>query len=221
MLVVEDEPLIGQATELWLARAHRVQRATSLEEARAHLAAGAFDVVLLDLGLPDGDGLQLLPWLSKRKLDPAVIVMTARGDVESRVRGLDLGADDYLVKPFDFKELDARMRSVTRRRDGVSSTLIEHGAVALDLAGMTVALDGEPVHLSQRETAILAVLMQGRGRHFSSAMLAERVYGADREPEGNAVEVHVSALRRKLGRSLIRTTRGLGYIVDRQPAADG
>ena len=218
ILVVEDDPLIGQALERWLEREHRVSRATTLAAARDAVAARDFDVVLLDVGLPDGRGLELLRSLERHRRTAATLVLTAYGDVDSRVRGLDLGADDYLVKPIDFHELDARIRAVRRRRDGLSSTVIEHGALRFDLNGMGATLDGEPVHLSARETAILAVLLQGRGRHFSRAQLEERTRPDGDGLEGNAIEVHVSALRKKLGRSLIRTVRGLGYIVEKTPA---
>ena len=141
--------------------------------------------------------------------------MTAYGDIDSRVKGLDLGADDYLVKPIDFKELEARMRAVKRRKDGLLSTEIEHGSVLLDLTGMTVSKNGLPVHLSKMEVSILAILMQGQNRYYSKSMLEERLYDSNSEFEGNAIEVHISSIRKKLGKSLIKTTRGLGYIIEK------
>jgi two-component system response regulator QseB len=215
ILVVEDDYLIGHAVEQWLVKEGRVQWAQSVAAAQMMLDDTDFDIVLLDIGLPDGSGLDVLKYLKRRKSNAGVLIMTAYGDIDSRVQGLDLGADDYLVKPIEFKELDARIRAVKRRKDGVSATTIEHGKLSFDMTGMTVMLDNEAVHLSKKEVSILSILLQGRGRYYSKAMLEERLYDANSEFEGNAVEVHISALRKKLGKNMIKTTRGLGYIIEK------
>ncbi|MFT5894431.1 MAG: DNA-binding response OmpR family regulator [bacterium] len=214
-LIVEDDYLIGHAIEQWLCKENRVRWARSLAEARSALSVYNFDIILLDIGLPDGSGIELFMFIRKIKSDAGVLIMTAYGDVDSRVEGLDNGADDYLVKPIDFKELDARIRAVTRRKNSVSSKLITHGSIVFDQNGMTVTQDDIPVHLSKMETSILGILLQGQSRYYNKAMLEERLYDFNNENEGNAVEVHISSIRKKLGKSLIKTTRGLGYIIEK------
>lgn len=214
-LIVEDDYLIGHAVEQWLGKDHRADWTRSVAEAKDALVESSYEIILLDIGLPDGSGFDLLSFLKRKKNTAGVIIMTAYGDIDSRVKGLDLGADDYLVKPIDFKELDARIRAVKRRKDGVSSTQIEHGDITLDLTGMTVTQKEIPVHLSKMEVSILAILMQGQNRYYSKAMLEERLYTANTELEGNSIEVHISSIRKKLGKSLIKTTRGLGYIIEK------
>lgn len=213
-LVVEDDYLIGHAVEQWLIKEGRVQWAQSVSAAKQMLDETEFDIVLLDIGLPDGSGLEVLKYIKRRRSSVGVLIMTAYGDIDSRVQGLDLGADDYLVKPIDFKELDARVRAVKRRKDGVSAMLIEYGDLSFDLVNKTVELDNETVHLSKKEVSILFILLQGQGRYYSRAMLEERLYDTSSDFEGNAIEVHISALRKKLGKTLIKTTRGLGYIIE-------
>jgi DNA-binding response OmpR family regulator len=214
-LIVEDDYLIGHAVEQWLCKENRVQWARSLAEAQSALSNEDFDIVLLDIGLPDGNGIELLKYIRKIKSDAGVLIMTAYGDIESRVEGLDSGADDYLVKPIDFKELDARIRAVKRRQNNISSNLITHGSIVFDQHGMTVTQDNIPVHLSKMETSILAILLQGQSRYYNKAMLEDRLYDVNSGHEGNAVEVHISSLRKKLGKSLMKTTRGLGYIIEK------
>ncbi len=220
ILVVEDDPIIGSATQLWLSKDHACQWAKTLQEAILQVDVQAearqnFDMILLDLRLPDGTGFDFLQRLKRQKNNAGVIIMTAHGAVDERVRGLDLGADDYLVKPIDFKELDARIRAVKRRRDGINSNIIEHGDLQLDVNGKTLSQAGQAVHLSKREMAVLTILMQGRGRYFNKAMLEARLYDGEQEIESNSVEVHMSSLRKKLGKTLIKTTRGLGYIIEK------
>ena len=214
ILVVEDDRLIGNAVEQWLGKDNRVTWVQTLQAARSELSTGDFDIVILDLGLPDGHGLELLKFLKRSRNTAGVLIMTAYGESGNRIEGLDQGADDYLVKPIDFKELDARIRAVKRRKDGLHSSIIEHGNLTLDINASTVTLAGAPVHLSRKEFSILSVLLQGRNRYFSKTMLEERIYPVHTEFEGNAIEVHISSLRKKLGKSLIKTTRGLGYIIE-------
>lgn len=216
ILIVEDDSLIGHATEQWLSNEYQVDWSRTVEDASTNLANTVYDIVLLDLGLPDGNGLSLLRTLKRHRQTAGVIIMTASGDVKNRVEGLDAGADDYLVKPIDFNELEARIRAVKRRKDGLVNSILEYGDIMLDIDGMTVTRGGEPVHLSRMEVSILAVLFQAQGRYFSKAMLEQRLYDANHEQSGNAVEVHISSLRKKLGKALIKNTRGLGYIIEKQ-----
>ncbi len=221
ILIVEDDPIIGHATQLWLSNDHACEWVQSLQqgidavkqlaEAKQH-----FDIIVLDLRLPDGNGFDFLRFLKRQKNNAGVIIMTAQGDVDDRVEGLDLGADDYLVKPIDFKELDARIRAVKRRRDGINTNIIEHLDLQLDVNGKTLTLNNEPVHLSNKEMALFTVLLQGRGRYYSKLMLEQRLYESEHEIESNSIEVHISSLRKKLGKSIIKTTRGLGYIIEKQ-----
>ena len=215
ILVVEDDPLIGNAVEQWLGESNVVRWVKTIADANTELTNQLFDVVILDLGLPDGHGFELLKQLKRRKIDSGVLIMSAYGEVDDRVQGLDYGADDYLVKPINFKELDARIRSIKRRKNGLSSTIIEHGDLVFDINAQALTRLGTPVHLSKMEVSIFSILIEGRGRYYSKQMLEERLYNDRFSSEGNAVEVHISSLRKMLGKSLIKTTRGLGYIIER------
>lgn len=179
----------------------------------AAVAATGFDIVLLDLGLPKRDGLEVLREARARGDATPVIIITARDDVQSRIAGLDAGADDYLVKPFDLDELAARMRSVLRRQAGRGDPVLEHRGIRLNPITREVARDGEPVALSAREYAVLEALLQRPGAILSRAQLEDRLYGWGGEIESNAVEVYIHSLRRKLGSDSIRTLRGVGYYV--------
>ena len=169
--------------------------------------------MLLDLGLPDGSGLDVLRTLRARRDATPVIVLTARDALGDRVAGLDAGADDYLVKPFDYDELSARMRAVLRRHAGRGEPLLAHGALRLDPATHAVTLHGAPVALSAREFAVLEALLARPGAILSRAQLEDRLYGWGEEIESNAVSVYVHQLRRKLGADAIRTVRGVGYYM--------
>lgn len=220
ILIVEDDPVIGHATQLWLAEDHACQWAQTLQSAMDIVDQQTqekqhFDIILLDLRLPDGSGFDFLNRLKRQKNNAGIIIMTAHGEIDDRVKGLDLGADDYLVKPIDFKELGARIRAVKRRRDGVNTNIIEHLDLQLDVNGKTLLQDNQAVHLSNREMDLLTVLMQGRGRYYNKAMLEQRLYEGGQEIESNSIEVHISSLRKKLGKSMIKTTRGLGYIIEK------
>jgi two-component system response regulator QseB len=169
--------------------------------------------VLLDLGLPSKDGLEVLRGLRARKNRVPVLVITARDAVADRVRGLDSGADDYLPKPFDLEELAARVRALVRRRDGRAEPAIEHRGLRLDPATREATFNGEPLALSAREYAVIEALAARPGAILSRAQLEERVYGWGAEVESNAIEVFVHALRKKLGADFIRTVRGVGYML--------
>ena len=179
------------------------------------LATEQFDLVLLDLGLPQRDGLEILRAMRLRRDQTPVIVLTARDALQDRVAGLDAGADDYLVKPFELEELAARIRAVTRRKAGRAEPAIEVGDVRLDPSMRQVTRSGEPVVLSAREYAVLEALMSRPGAILSRAQLEDRLYGWGDAIESNAVSVYVHQLRRKLGSDFIRNVRGVGYYVGR------
>ncbi len=181
--------------------------------ANAALQATAFDLVLLDLGLPLRDGVAVLRELRQRGDSTPVIVLTARDDVQSRIAGLDAGADDYIVKPFDLDEVMARMRSVLRRAAGRGDPAIQHGDLRLDPATRTVEQQGKPVNLSAHEYSVLEALLQRPGAVLSRAQLEDRLYGWDEPIGSNAIEVYIHGLRRKLGSDTIRTLRGVGYLI--------
>jgi two-component system OmpR family response regulator/two-component system response regulator QseB len=182
--------------------------------AQGTLGSERFDLVLLDLGLPQGNGLDVLRELRGRGDATPVIVLTARDGPGDRVAGLDAGADDYLVKPFDLDELGARIRAVLRRQAGRAMPLLAHGAVTLDPATRQVTSGGQPVLLSAREYAVLELLMQRPGAVLSRAQIEDRLYGWGEEIESNAVSVYVHQLRKKLGADFIRSMRGVGYFLD-------
>src|SRR6266853_3361587 len=179
------------------------------------LATEEFDLVLLDLGLPQRDGLEILRAMRLRHDQTPVIVLTARDALQDRVAGLDAGADDYLVKPFELEELAARIRAVTRRKSGRAEPAIEIGAIRLDPSMRQVTRNGEPVVLSAREYAVLEALMMRPGAILSRAQLEDRLYGWGDAIESNAVSVYIHQLRRKRGADFIRNVRGVGYYVGR------
>lgn len=216
LLIVEDDPDFGPALRDALgAKGHQPTWACSTVQAQAMLHEEVFDVLLLDLGLPDEDGFAYLTRLRRAGYAEPVILLTARDAVEDRVRGLDAGADDYLIKPFSIDELTARLRAVQRRRQGRHQAVLVHGALVLDPAAMRVSQDGQPVDLSRREFALLHALLAQAGQVLSRAELEEALYGWGQDVESNAIEVHIHHLRRKLGQGLIRTVRGVGYLVER------
>jgi two-component system response regulator QseB len=185
-------------------------------DADAALQAEPYDLALLDLGLPGVGGLDILRALRQRGQATPVLVMTARDAIGDRVSGLDAGADDYLVKPFDIDELLARVRALLRRRSDRRDAVLRHGTLALDPATHETTLDGTPVKLTVREFALLRTLLQRPGLPLSRARLEQAIYGWGEEIESNAIEVHVHALRRKLGAGWIRTVRGVGYMMPKQ-----
>lgn len=214
ILLVEDDRMIGAAVEKALRAQHfAVDWAEDGVAAEHALVTGAYDLVLLDLGLPRKPGLDVLRDLRRRGNAVPVLVLTARDAVSDRIAGLDSGADDYLVKPFDLDELAARIRALLRRQTQSASPELACGALVLDPASHAVTLRGEPVDLSAREFAILEVLMRNAGAVVSRERLEEAVYGWGEEVGSNAVEVHLHHLRRKLGTDTIRNVRGVGYRV--------
>ncbi len=214
LLLVEDDHMIGEAVRLGLRKQGvAVDWVQDGNAAKTALSTETFDLVLLDLGLPRLDGLQVLKWLRGAGNKVPVLILTARDSVNDRIKGLDAGADDYLVKPFDFDELAARVRAVLRRQSGRAENLVEHLGVTLDPASHEVTRAGEPVSLSHREFALLEALLERPGQVLSRAQLEERLYGWGEEVESNAVEVHIHNLRKKLGADYIQNVRGVGYKV--------
>lgn len=218
LLLVEDDPMIGASVQNGLRQeGYTVDWVRDGSAAELALANGVYALVLLDLGLPRKTGLELLAGMRRKGLDVPVLVITARDSVVDRVKGLDAGADDYLVKPFDLDELSARVRALLRRKSGRASPVIEHGALSLNPATHEVTLKGVPVALSGREFALLHALLEKPGVPLSRTQIEERLYGWDEEIESNAVEVYIHSLRRKLGTEWIRNVRGVGYLVPGRP----
>jgi len=214
VLLVEDDRMIGESLQRALRQAgYAVDWVRDGRAADTTLASERFDVVLLDLGLPQRDGLDVLRSARARGDRTPVIVLTARDAPASRVLGLDSGADDYVVKPFDLEELLARMRAVVRRHAGRAEPAVEVDGVLLDPTTHQVTRAGQPVPLSAREYAVLEALMLRPGAILSRAQLEDRLYGWGEELESNAISVYVHQLRRKLGDSFIHTVRGVGYYV--------
>jgi two-component system response regulator QseB len=218
LLLIEDDPMIGAGMQQALRQdGYAVDWVRDGVAAELAVRDNRYELLLLDLGLPRRDGFEVLQRLRAGGNDLPVLVLTARDEVADRVRGLDAGADDYLVKPFDLDELGARIRALLRRRRGSPAPVIALGALQVDPASRAVTLGGEPVRLSAREFALLCALLAQPGRPLSRAQLEERIYGWDEEVESNAVEVHIHSLRRKLGADWIRNLRGVGYYVPEQP----
>ncbi len=224
LLLVEDDRMIGDSLRQALKiEGHAVDWVYDLGAARTALQTEHFDCILLDLGLPDAPGsavkptggIDLLKLLRGRGDATPVIVLTARDALPDRVTGLDAGADDYLVKPFELDELLARLRAVLRRHAGRADSALEHAGVRLDPATREVTQNGAPVLLSAREFAVLEALMQRPGAVLSRAQLEDRLYGWGDAVESNAVSVYVHQLRKKLGAEFIQSMRGVGYFLSR------
>jgi DNA-binding response OmpR family regulator len=213
LLLVEDDAMIGDAVQKGLrAEGFAVDWVRDGRAAELALDTGVYEVLLLDLGLPRKDGLAVLRDLRRKGNAVPTLVLTARDAVDDRVKGLDSGADDYLVKPFELKEVAARVRALLRRRGGRGTPEIEHGALRLDPVSREVTWRGAPVAVSPREFALLAALLETPGAVLSREQLEERLYGWE-ELESNAVEVHIHNLRRKLAAGAIRNVRGVGWKI--------
>ena len=221
LLLVEDNEDLGDALERhFRVDGHAVDWARTAPEAEDYLHVAAakdggsgYDLVVLDIMLPGGDGRQILQQIRGGDSDLPVLVLTARSQVTDRVHLLDLGADDYMTKPFDVAELDARCRAVVRRRHGMTQSLMQVGKLELDAAASTVTAAGEPLDLRSRELRLLEVLLSSPGQVFSKAQLMDKLFGLAEDASENAIEVYIGRLRRKIhnGGVVIETVRGLGY----------
>ncbi|MBL8504253.1 MAG: response regulator transcription factor [Rhodocyclaceae bacterium] len=214
ILLVEDDRLLGDGIRAGLMQAgFAVDWAQDGRAAELALSGEAYDAVVLDLGLPRLSGMEVLARARAARNAVPVLILTARDTVPDRIAGLDAGADDYLVKPFDLGELQARLRALLRRAGNQAEPVLSHGELRLDPAARSVTREGRPVELSAREFAVLHALLLNAGRVLSKAQLEEKLYGWGEEIESNAVEVFVHHLRRKLAPDLIRTVRGVGYMI--------
>lgn len=212
ILLIEDDTVLGEATRDQIAAdGHSVDWVTRLDAAGDAMRSAGFDLVLLDLMLPDGRGIGFLKALRARGDVTPVIILTALDQISDRIEGLNAGADDYMVKPYDLTELSARIGSVGRRYAGNPNPLIRHGALEVDIAARRVTVAGRPVSLTAREWALFEALLARPGQLLSKAQLEEKLYAFDTEIESNTIEVHVSRLRKKLGAGVIVTERGMGY----------
>ncbi|MHB1186200.1 response regulator [Thiobacillus sp.] len=220
ILLVEDDRLLGDGLKAGLAQAgYAVDWLRDGEAAVAALSTETFAAVVLDLGLPKRDGLSVLQWLRGRKDATPVLILTARDQLEDRVRGLDLGADDYVLKPFDLDEIAARLRALVRRAHGRPEPVLTLGAIELNPAARTVTRAGQAVELTPREFDLLHLLLQNADRVLTRRSLEEQLYTWNDAVDSNALEVHIHHLRRKLGNELIRTVRGVGYMASASPHA--
>lgn len=220
VLLVEDNALVASGVKTGLQlQGFGVDVVGSAAQADAAIKSSHFDVCVLDLGLPDEDGLQLLSRWRRQAVELPVLVLTARDAVGQRIEGLQTGADDYLVKPFDLHELAARLHALLRRAAGRSVDWIVLGDVKVDLAASQALRDGVAVDLSRREWALLSALLQSPGRVLSLEQLRDSLYGYSLDVESNAVNVHVHHLRRKLGADIVETVRGVGFRLGRVQGA--
>jgi two-component system response regulator QseB len=217
LLLVEDDAMIGESVRTGLQQdGFAVDWVQDGRAAELALEANAYDTLLLDLGLPRKSGLEVLGSLRRRGNAIPVLILTARDAVADRVKGLDAGADDYLVKPFDLEELAARVRALLRRKSGRADPVVQVGKLTINPATHEVSLSGKPVSLSAREFALIHALAMRPGVVYSRAQLEEKLYGWGQEVESNTVEVYVHSLRRKLGADLIQNVRGVGYMIPKQ-----
>ncbi|WP_370188809.1 response regulator [Qipengyuania sp.] len=212
ILVIEDDEILREGlTEGLALEGHTVDAVASCGDAREAAAGFAHDAIVLDIGLPDGSGLDLLREWRRAGHDTPVLLLTARNMTEDRIQGLDLGADDYMGKPFDLAELAARLRAMARRGGGRAEAILRFGKLEIDPAARRTTLDAVPINLSRREFAVLETLARRPGQIVSRSRIEEAIYGWQEEVGSNAVEVHIHKLRGKLGADTIETVRGLGY----------
>ncbi|NOU21713.1 MAG: response regulator [Methyloglobulus sp.] len=221
LLLVEDNEILGDGLVAGLKmEGYAVDWLTNGKLADEALKMNCYELVVLDLNLPEMDGLSILRALRARKDETPVLVLTAKDTVPDRVEGLDSGADDFVVKPFELDEICARLRALARRNEGRSTPTVEHKGIVLDPASHQVTYNGEKVELSQKEFEILSFLMGNIGRVVSRARLEESLYSWTSDIESNTVEVHIHYLRKKLDSGIIRTVRGVGYIIDSESDSD-
>jgi two-component system response regulator QseB len=216
LLLVEDDELLGDALKTGLTQfGYIVDWVKDGETARAVLRLESFELVILDLGLPKLSGLKMLQSVRQVGDRMPVIILTARESIEDRVQGLDMGADDYMIKPFDLNELSARVRALIRRSQGRADTVIQYKNITLDPAAHTVMLDDQIINVPRREFALLQKLLENSGQALSRDQLMQSIYGWDEDVDSNALEVHIHNLRKKLNANFIRTIRGIGYMAEK------
>lgn len=217
ILLVEDDPQLGRATQLGLDQAgYAVDWVQSAEAAETSIQLHHYQCLLLDLGLPGQDGMSLLKKCRASGFEEPILILTARDQVPDRVMGLDSGADDFIVKPYDLDELAARIRSVRRRLAGRSREILSHKGIELDTAARQVRLHGELISLTTREFNILQILFEHLGQIMTRDQLEQALYSWGDEIESNTIQVHIHHLRKKLGKELIRTMHALGYVIDKE-----
>jgi two-component system OmpR family response regulator len=222
ILLVEDDVMLAEAIARALTQSgHTVDAARNGEDADHALRTGTYDLVLLDIGLPQLDGYDVLRRLRHRRSGVPVMMLTVRDSLEDRIAGLDLGADDYLTKPFHLSELEARVRALIRRAHGSASAELVHGPLKLDMAGRRLYCNGQPVDLSAREIAVIELLLLKEGKVVTKQQIIDHLYGWEDASASNSIEVFVYRLRRKLEDSGvgIRTVRGMGYLIEKANAA--
>lgn len=215
-LIVEDQPRLGNFLQLGLSEcSYTTVWVQSCSAAHDALAESTFDAIILDLSLPDGDGLDLLKQWRDNGFNEPVLVLSARDSVDDRIKGLNLGADDYLPKPFSMEELQARVRSLVRRQASAKKTILEHDGLRLDIWNHTFSVDGKALKLTSREYALLEIFMHNQGRVLTRTLISEKIWSSHFDVDANLLDVHMSRLRSKLeeatGRVFFQTVRGVGY----------
>lgn len=217
ILLIEDDPQLGRATQLGLDQAgYAVDWVQSAEAAETSIKMHHYQCLLLDLGLPRQDGMSLLRKCRAAGFEEPILILTARDQVPDRVMGLDSGADDFIVKPYDLDELAARIRSVRRRLAGRTREILSHKGIELDTAARQVRLHGELISLTAREFNILQILFEHLGQIMTRDQLEQALYSWGDEIESNTIQVHIHHLRKKLGKELIRTMHAVGYVIDKE-----
>jgi DNA-binding response OmpR family regulator len=216
VLVVEDQQRLGQFLERGLREAtYTVRWVRTCKDALDALAESPYDVIVLDLGLPDGDGIDMLRQWRESGFNEPVLILSARDSLEDRIKGLNIGADDYLPKPFSFEELLARVRSLVRRQSTSKQMVLEHRGIRVDLVSHTVEVNGRPLDLTSREYALLQIFMQNAGRILTRTLISEKIWESHYDVDTNLLDVYMSRLRAKLettpGKPLFKTIRGVGY----------
>ncbi len=218
ILLVEDDQLLGDGLRSGLTQyGYTVDWVKDGQAALHALLTETFDMVVLDLGIPKRSGLDVLKTVRGKNINTPVVILTARETIEDRVKGLDAGADDYLVKPFDLNELCARIRALQRRSKQRAKPKLTHGDITIDLASHTVLLNDQVINISRREFALIQKLLENVGRVISRDQLSQTLYGWGDDVDSNALEVHIHNLRKKFGTKLIRTIRGVGYMIEKTP----
>lgn len=218
LLLVEDDEMVGESLQKGLnAEGYSVDWAKTAGDGSFALATNSYDIMLLDLGLPDYSGIELLQMMRQKHNQVPTIILTARDSIQDRVEGLDMGADDYLVKPFSLDELLARLRALLRRKNGRAEPLIEYNGLILNPKTFEAILENQTFKLSTKEFAVLMALIQTPGAPLSKGQLEEKLYGWEDSNQSNTIEVFIHSLRRKLGQEWIKNIRGLGYFIPKSP----